>query len=312
MPLSTTLADAVVEQLARVACGDTDEPELQAANGMLALQRDWSALPTPQSLLAEVLRSREGTHLFVYPFAGRHVHLGLASLVAWRVAQQAPRTFSIAVNDYGFELLSAVDVDWSLLLPQLLTAPADDGALLTEVLASLNASELAQRRFREIARVSGLIFQSHPGEKRSSKQLQASSSLFWEVFRKYDPANRLLQQAQAELLAQELEIGRLRQSLHRMASQSLVCKTLVRPTPFAFPLMVARFREQFSNEKVADRIARMLAQLERAAGATSDTLNADDVRATLAHGRDAVAAPIRTDRDRPRRARKSSRPLPPL
>jgi ATP-dependent Lhr-like helicase len=93
-------------------------------------------------------------------------------------------------------------------------------ALLHEVLASLNAGELAQRRFREIARVSGLIFQGYPGEKRSSKQLQASSSLFWEVFRKYDPANRLLQQAEQELLAQELEIGRLRASLARMARSS--------------------------------------------------------------------------------------------
>ena len=77
------------------------------------------------------------------------------------------------------------------------------------MLASLNASELARRRFREIARVSGLIFQGYPGEKRSNKQLQASSSLFFEVFQKYDPANRLLAQAEQELLAQELEIGRL-------------------------------------------------------------------------------------------------------
>jgi ATP-dependent Lhr-like helicase len=309
MPLSTTLADAMVVQLDKAAQGDSSSPELQAAQAMLAVQREWSALPTTQTLLAEVLTSREGTHLFLYPFAGRHVHLGLASLMAWRVAQHAPRTFSMVVNDYGFELLCADAVDWPSLLPTLLAPAADEAALLQEVLDSLNASELAQRRFREIARVAGLIFQSHPGEQRSSKQLQASSSLYWEVFRKYDPTNRLLHQAQAELLSQELEIGRLRQSLARMAKQSLVLKPLVRPTPFAFPLMVERLREKLSNEQVADRIARMLAQLEKAAGGTSDRPAEGAVLETLAHGRDAVADGTS---GRPRRVRKVSRPLPPL
>jgi ATP-dependent helicase Lhr and Lhr-like helicase len=269
MPLSTTLADAVVAQLARVqdcnGWADIQDPELHAARPLLELQARWSALPSPQALLAEVMPSREGTHLFLYPFAGRHANLGLASLIAWRVAQRAPNTFSIAVNDYGFELLSATAIDWPSLLPEVLLEQTNDAALLHEVLQSLNASELAQRRFREIARVSGLIFQSHPGEKRSSRQLQASSSLFWEVFRKYDPGNQLLQQAEAELLAQELDIGRLRHALRRMSQQALVLKNLERPTPFAFPLMIERLREKLSNESVADRIARMLAQLEKAA-----------------------------------------------
>jgi len=313
LPLSSALADAVVDQLALAASGAYNSPELQAAQTMLAVQRDWSALPTPQTLLAETLTSREGSHLFLYPFAGRHVHLGLASLLAWRTAQQAPRTFSMAVNDYGFELLCADEVDWPTLLPSLLAAPSNEDDLLEEVLASLNASELAQRRFREIARIAGLIFQSHPGEARSSKQLQASSSLFWEVFKKYDPGNRLLHQAQAELLQLELDITRLRSSLTRMASQTLVVKPLARPTPFAFPLLVERLREQLSNEKLADRIARMVAQLEKAAGGAAggaaDSLAAGAVLETLAHGRDALADGASR---RPRRERKVSRPLPPL
>ena len=310
MPLSTTLADAVVQQLALAGEGRYDSPELACVRPMLELQQRWSALPTPQTLLAELLKTREGTHLFVYPFAGRHVHLGLANLLAWRVAQYQPRTFSIAVNDYGFELLSADEVDWPALLPQVLQAgplkdaqPAGDDGLLHDVLASLNASELAQRRFREIARVSGLIFQGYPGEKRSNKQLQASSSLFYEVFRKYDPANRLLLQSEQELLAQELEIGRLRASLQRMNAQTLVVKTLERPTPFSFPLMVELYREQLSNENVADRIARMVQQLEKAAGElprkrghaaapqadhASEAL--DKVRDALAFGNDTLRA----------------------
>jgi ATP-dependent helicase Lhr and Lhr-like helicase len=322
MPLSSTLADAVVQQLAQAGEGNFDSPELQCVRPLLELQQAWSALPTPQTLLVEVLKTREGTHLFLYPFAGRHVHLGLANLIAWRVAQHAPRTFSIAVNDYGFELLSATDVDWSALLSQVLKtahhadaqpAPAhhdERAALLDEVLASLNASELAQRRFREIARVSGLIFQGYPGEKRSSKQLQASSSLFYEVFRKYDPSNRLLLQAEQELLAQELEIGRLRASLARIATQQLVLKTLARPTPFSFPLMVERFREKLSNESVADRIARMVEQLEKAAGGPVVAGDAEQVRGTLAFGQEAASDRPADGRKRPRRERRPSRPLP--
>lgn len=307
MPLSTTLADAVVQQLALAGEGHYDTPELQCVRPLLDIQQQWSALPTPQTLLAELLKTREGWHLFLYPFAGRHVHLGLANLIAWRVAQHAPRTFSIAVNDYGLELLSATEVDWPALLPQVLKAGPDE-QLLHEVLQSLNASELVQRRFREIARVSGLIFQGYPGEKRSNKQLQASSSLFWEVFRKYDPANRLLMQAEQELLAQELELGRLRASLARMDTQQLVLQTLARPTPFAFPLMVELFREKLSNESLADRITRMVAQLEKAAGGAVAVGGVEQVKGTLVFGREGVSSG--DGKGRPRRERKPSRPLP--
>ena len=287
MAFTSTLGDAVVQQLAKAGEGVYDSPELQSLKPLLELQRQWSALPAPEHLLAETLKTREGWHLFVYPFAGRPVHLGLASLLAWRIAQHEPRTFSIGFNDYGFELLSAVEVDWGALLPTALRtgeSPDPQGGLLHEVLASLNASELARRRFREIARVSGLIFQGYPGEKRSNRQLQASSSLFYEVFRKYDPGNRLLAQAEEELLAQELEIGRLQSSLARMNGQQLLMRPIERPTPFSFPLMVELFREQLSNEKLADRIARMVAQLEKAAGGSVAVGHVDEVRSSLVFG----------------------------
>ena len=305
MPLSTTLADAMVLQLGLAAQGIDNSPELKRVRPMLDIQQQWSALPTPQALLAEVLTSRDGTHLFLYPFAGRNVHLGLANLLAWRAAQHAPRTFSMAVNDYGFELLSAEPVDWPALLPSVLL-PRSGEALLEEVLASLNASELAQRRFREIARVAGLVFQGYPGEKRSNKQLQASSSLFYEVFRKYDPANLLLGQSRAELLAEELDIERLQHSLVRMAAQQLVIKPLVRPTPFAFPLMVARLRERLSNENAADRIARMVQQLEHDAGATSPTQDAQQVRGLLDFGQDNASSSSTLRRARRPRQRGTS------
>ncbi|RYY95450.1 MAG: DNA ligase-associated DEXH box helicase, partial [Comamonadaceae bacterium] len=150
----------------------------------------------------------------------------------------------------------------------------------------------------------------YPGEKRSNKQLQASSSLFWEVFRKYDPGNRLLLQAEQELLAQELEIGRLRASLARMATQQLVLQQIARPTPFAFPLMVELFREKLTNESVADRIARMVEQLEKAAGGEVPVGDVESVKATLAFGKEGAGGGGRSGK--PRRERKPSRPLPPL
>jgi ATP-dependent Lhr-like helicase len=284
MPLSTTLADAMVEQLAAAAEGRFDSPEMRWSQPMLALQQRWSHLPTPRTLLAEVLKSREGWHLFLYPFAGRSVHMGLSSLLAWRAAREQPGTFSIAINDYGLELLSAVPIDWPARLPGLL-APAGwgegaMGALLGEVLASLNAGELARRRFRDIARIAGLVFNGNPSERKSSRQLQASSQLFYEVFRKYDPDNQLLRQAEKELLTDELEVARLAAALARMDGQRLVVQALRRPTPLAWPLMVERMREQLSNESLADRIARMVQQLEAAAGVEPAPSNATDA----AHG----------------------------
>jgi ATP-dependent Lhr-like helicase len=264
MPLSSELADATLQVLAGCSQGDFFEPELRCAEPMLRTQAALSRLPTPDTLLIERHRSREGWHLFVYPFAGRLVHLGLASLFAWRLAQGWPNSFSLSVNDYGFEMLAATEPDLCLL---------DDGRLfnaqdlLKDVLASLNSSELAQRRFREIARVAGLVFSGYPGAPKSTRQLQASSSLFFEVFRKHDPGNKLLGQAEEEVLAQELELGRLRAALARMRRLRPVRVELRAPSPFSLPLMVERFREQLTTEKLADRLARVLQDAEKALAA---------------------------------------------
>ncbi len=377
MALSPVLAGAVLEQLALAAQGRYPTPELQALRPLLALQQRWSQLPTPGTLLAETLCTREGWHLFVYPFAGRQVHTGLASLWAWRAAQGAPGTFSIAVNDYGLELLSATERDWAALLPELLSgAPGQDRStaealpaeisgekkqrqeqaeegdtLLQEVRASMNATEMAKRRFREIARVSGLIFQSRPGEQRSARQLQASAQLYFEVFRQYDPDNLLLRQADLEVLQQELDLPQLRAALQRLQAQTLALHALARPSPLAFPLLVERLRDKLSNESLADRIARMLVQVERAAdegtahtgarpavrkkraraialaappsaamlapetptdGAAAEQERLDNVRAALAFSPGNAARDADAKARTARRPRKVSRPLPPL
>ena len=263
MPLSSELADAtlaVLTGLPALLGGELADPELQAAAPMLAAQRRLSRLPSPGDLLVEQYRSREGHHLFVYPFAGRHVHLGLASLLGWRLARHAPNTFSISVNDYGFELLAAEAIDLASVLDKAALASGDD--LLHDVLASLNSSELARRRFREIARVAGLVFTGYPGAPKSTRQLQASSGLFYDVFRQYDPDNRLLGQADAEVLAQELDLRQLAACLQRLQGLTIAPVALRAPSPFALALMVERFREQLTTEKLADRLARIVADAE--------------------------------------------------
>jgi ATP-dependent helicase Lhr and Lhr-like helicase len=286
MPLSSELADAVQaildgvagelaprevdahDRRATQASDDTPPlaaPELRAAQPMLAAQARLSRIPRAGRLLVEQWASREGDHLFVYPFAGRNVHIGLAQLLAWRLARSQANTFSLSVNDYGFEIVAAQPLDADALAALHGGGLFDAGpGLMDEVLASLNSGELAQRRFREIARVAGLVFSGYPGAPKSLRQLQASSSLFYEVFRKYDAGNRLLGQAEQEVLAQELELGRLQATLQRMAAAEREIVRLPAPSPFSLPLMVERLREQLSTEKLGDRLQRMLAEAEAA------------------------------------------------
>ena len=231
---------------------------------MLAAQARLSRLPRLGRLLAERFDSREGHHLFLYPFAGRNVHIGLAQLLAWRLAREAPNTFSLSVNDYGLEILAAREIDAAALDPARLFTAED---LLADVLASLNSGQLAQRRFREIARIAGLVSGGYPGAPKSLRQLQASSGLFYEVFRKYDAGNRLLAQAESEVLAQELDLQRLQATLQRLAALPLDLVTLKAVSPFALPLMVERLREQLTTEKLEDRLARLLADSEAALAA---------------------------------------------
>jgi len=266
MPLSSELADAVQRLLAEAAAARDHridaEPEMLAALPMLQTQARLSRLPTPHTLLVECLTSREGHHLYLYPFAGRLVHLGLASLIAWRLARDAPNTFSVSVNDYGIELLSAEPTDLQPLFDARLF---DTANLLADVLHSLNSGELAQRRFREIARVAGLVSTGYPGAPKSTKQLQASSSLFYEVFRQYDPENLLLGQAHTEVLSQELDVDRLRLTLQRLQALRIERVDLEAPSPFCLPLMVERLREKLSTEKLADRLARMVKDAQQVA-----------------------------------------------
>jgi ATP-dependent Lhr-like helicase len=270
MPMSSELAHAALEELRLASQGIYDSPEMQALQPLIEIQCRWSALPTSETLVLESMKSREGWHLFVFAFAGRSVHTGLASLFAYRIGRMQPSTFSIAVNDYGFELLTPEPVDWARIFDADTGADVDlftTDCLLEDVLGSLNATQLSQQRFREVARIAGLVFQGYPGQPKSNRQLQASSSLFFEVFRKHDSGNLLLTQAQREVLEQELELTRLRETLDELHARRIAFREVKRATPFGFALMVERFREKVSTEKLSDRVARMVRELEKAAAA---------------------------------------------
>ncbi len=263
MPLSTELAHAVRRRLDQAASGIFAGPELEAVRPLLELQARWSVIPRPTELLIEQIRSREGYHTLFYPFAGRLVHEGLSALFAWRLSRRQPITFTMSVNDYGFELLSATAPELDEALQHGLLSP---DSLHSELLQCINAAEMGKRQFREIARVAGLVFQGFPGQPRSARQLQASSGLLYDVFASYDPRNLLLQQAGSEVLERQLEHSRLLTTLQNLQSMQLVRRQPARFTPLAFPLIVARLREKLSSEKLSDRIARMTLQLESAAG----------------------------------------------
>ncbi len=269
MPLSTELAAAVRDTLETARTGVFNTPELQAIKPLLLLQAERSTIPRPHELLIERCETREGFHLFIYPFEGRLVHEGLSALFAYRIAQHAPITFSFASNDYGFELLSPERAPLEDALDGGLLSPAH---LLHDITQSLNAAELARRQFREIARVAGLIFGGFPGQQKSVKQVQASSGLLYDVFTRFDPENLLLRQAQREVLERQLEASRIGRVLTRLSTSDVRVIDVERPTPLAFPLLVDRTRQKVTSEKLSDRVRRMTAQFERPAGRGRESL----------------------------------------
>jgi ATP-dependent Lhr-like helicase len=263
LPMSGQLSALLRARLGEAAAGDFRGPEMQAVRPLLEVQRKWSTIPSPDELLIERVKTREGWHLFVYPFEGRLVHEGLAALTAFRISRLAKISFSMSSNDYGFELLSPTEPPLDAALANALFTP---DALLEDIMAALNATEMARRQFRELARVAGLVFPGLPRAGKTARQLQASSSLFFDVLQRYDPDNLLLSQATREVLERQLESTRLGRTLQRLAVARIVVTNPKRPTPLAFPLVVDRNRDKVSSESLSDRIRRMQLSLEKAAG----------------------------------------------
>jgi len=259
MPLSSQLSDMLRKGMTAYLSGEKMDTEFQHIIPVLALQQQLSIIPAKDELLIEKLYTKDGYHIFIFPFEGRLVHEGMASLMAYRISQILPISFSLAFNDYGFELLSDQPIPIEEALGDNVLGEEN---LLNDILHSINAAEMARRKFRDIANIAGLVFTGYPGRNMKTRHLQASSSMFFNVFVENDPNNLLLKQAYEEVMNDQLEEVRLRAALNRINNNKITVIDVNQPSPFSFPIMVERLREKLTSEKLEDRVKKMQLQME--------------------------------------------------
>jgi len=255
MALSSQLGKLLRKELENLKENPNSCREFKALHPLIAQQSVESIIPSANQLLVETFKTREGHHLLVYPFEGYHVHEALCSLLAYRISLLQPISFSLAFNDYGFEILSDQYVDPEELIDNNLFSTYD---LRDDLMASVNATEAAKRRFRDIAVISGLVFTGFPHKRKKDRHLQSSSQLFFGVFNDYEPDNLLLRQAYSELFEHQIQEERLEKGLERIATQEITIRYCEKPTPFSFPIITDRLRAKLSSEKLSDKIKRMI------------------------------------------------------
>jgi ATP-dependent Lhr-like helicase len=270
MPLSANLGKKLREQLTvgsgLVSGAPLNGPdksvaiELTVLKPLFELQEMLSHVPKANELLLEQIETKDGFHLFVYPFEGRLVHEAMAAILAYRISRIQPITFSFAMNDYGFELLSDQPIPVDDTNVYDLFSPDN---LFQDIQRSVNSTEMGKRKFRDVAVIGGLIFQGYPGEQKKARHLQASASLLFTVFSEYEPNNLLLRQSYQEVFDQQMEETRLRDMLHRSQQSTIVITFPEKLTPFCFPVKVDSMRENLTSEKLEDRVRRLQKQLER-------------------------------------------------
>ena len=260
MPLSANLGIMLRRKLNEAFSKNKKEIELEILKPLFELQENLSHIPKENELLIEHIETKDGFHLFVYPFEGRLVHEAMAALLAYRISRIIPITFSFAMNDYGFELLSdqPIPVDdtnvYELFSPENLTA---------DIQRSVNSAEMAKRKFRDIAVIGGLIFQGYPGEQKKQDTCNLLHLFCSMYFRNMIKNNLLLRQAYNEVMEQQMEEARLRNMLERIQKSKIIITFPQKLTPFCFPIKVDSMRENFSSEKLEDRVKRMQAQLSK-------------------------------------------------
>lgn len=258
MPLSANLGLMLRHQLNKAFTPTTEDAELKELFPLFEKQRQLSHVPKANELLIEHIQTKDGYHLFIHTFEGRLVNEAMGAILAHRISQILPISFSFSMNDYSVELLSdqPIPVDDSNVYE--LFSPEN---LFDDIQKSVNATEMAKRKFRDIAVIGGLVFQGFPGEYKKTKHLQASSSLLFGVFDTYDQQNLLLRQAYQEVFDQQMEEIRLRNMLNRIQQSHIVITFPTQLTPFSFPVKVDSMRESLSSEKLEDRVKKMMEKL---------------------------------------------------
>jgi ATP-dependent Lhr-like helicase len=258
MTLSPKLSAIIRERISVALQNPYKEVEIKKLQPLLKLQNERSVIPNAHQLLIEECKTREGYHIFIFPFEGRLVHEGMAALIAWRISRIKQITFSLAMNDYGFELLSDQYVSLVEILEE--SNIFSEINLIDDIQRSLNATEMAKRKFRHIASIAGLIFMGYPGKYIKTRQIQASSGLLFDVLFEYEKDNLFVKQAFQEVMDYQLEEVRLRNALKRISSQEIKIQRTEMPTPLSFPILVDRLREQLTSEKLEERILKMIRQ----------------------------------------------------
>ncbi|MCP4978344.1 MAG: ligase-associated DNA damage response DEXH box helicase [Maribacter sp.] len=259
LTLSAQMSELLRNELYSASLPDSKQSiEIKSLSHLFKKQREESIVPKPNEFLIESFETNDGHHYIFYPFEGRFVHEAMGSLLSYRISLLSPITFSLAFNDYGFELLSDQELNMQAVLDNNLFST---DYLFDDLQKSLNSTEMARRKFRDIAVISGMVFTGYPEKGIKMKHLQSSSQLLFDVFKDYEADNLLYKQAFTETFEHQLEEGRLHLALERIARQEIVWQRCQHPTPFSFPLITDRLREKLSSEKLADRIKRMTARL---------------------------------------------------
>ena len=257
LPLSSYLGQFLRLKLSQSLDAKSSEKELKFLHPLLSNQQDFSHIPKIGEFLVELIKTRDGYHLFMYPFEGRLIHEVMAALIAFRISKITPISFSMAMNDYGFELLSSQEIPLNEEnIKQILTKEN----LIQDVLSSINATEMARRKFRDIAVISGLVIQTYPGQQKNNKSLQASAGLIFNVLEDYDSENILLKQAYAEVFNQQIDEARLVEAFKRIEKSKIILKFANAFTPLSFPIKVDSLRQSLSSENLGERIRRMQAE----------------------------------------------------
>jgi ATP-dependent Lhr-like helicase len=258
LPLSAQLGDVLRQKIYEVSAG-SEHVEMRSLMPLFNLQKQRSIMPAADEFLIEKFTTSEGVHVLCYPFEGRFVHEGMAALLAYRLGHIGKFSFSIAMNDYGFELLSDQDIPIELAIDSDIFSTEH---LLADIQASINSNQMASRKFRDIATIAGLVFTGYPGNHKADRHLQSSSQLFFEVFTDQEPNHLLLRQAYEEVFEFQLEQTRMRKALERIQTQKIILRYPEKPTPFAYPIMAERIRESYTNESLEERVLKMTQQFE--------------------------------------------------